>query len=122
MTASVGSTAERGFSVVEALIALAIIAAMATALIATIAADAHARLMVRERRTALILAQSQLDRARAGATDESGQWLDLSWHVERDGYGGAEAFAHNRLVQLTVTVEDAGHHPLVHLSTVALAP
>lgn len=113
--------AQRGFSVVEALIALAIIAAMTAALVFTVAADAHARLMVRERRAALMLAQSQLDRARGGEINiDDGQWGNLSWHIDREAYGGAAAFAHNRLEQVTVTVSDADHHQLVRLASVRL--
>lgn len=113
---------EAGFSLIEALIALTIIATMTAALFATVTSDARARLMVRQRRAALMVAQSQLDRAGGGQTEDSGQSLDLAWHIEREPYAQSEAFAHNRLEQLTVTVEDGDHHRLARLATVRIVP
>lgn len=113
---------ERGFSLVEALITFAIIAAMTMVLFATVGHDARARQMVRVRRAALMVAQSQLERAVGGQTEDSGREFDLEWRLEREPYGDSEAFAHNRLEQLIVTVEDADHHQLARLATVRIAP
>lgn len=113
---------ERGFSLVEALITFAIIAAMTMVLFATVGHDARARQMVRVRRAALMVAQSQLERAVGGQTEDSGRVFDLEWRLEREPYGDSEAFAHNRLEQLIVTVEDADHHQLARLATVRIAP
>lgn len=113
---------EAGFSLIEAVIALAIIAAMVAALLFTVTGDARARMMVRQRRTALMVAQSQLDLAGSGQAGDSGQLLDLTWHIDRESYAQSEAFAQNRLEQLTVTVEDADHHQLARLATVRIVP
>ncbi|WP_420383914.1 type IV pilus modification PilV family protein [Novosphingobium sp.] len=113
---------ERGFSLVEAVISLAIIAVITLTLFATVTANARTRHMVRQRREALMVAQSQLDRAAGGLTDEQGQWGDLQWHIDRRNYGDSDAFAHNRLEQLTITVEDPLHAPLARLTTVRIAP
>jgi type II secretory pathway pseudopilin PulG len=113
---------ESGFSLIEALIALLIISAMISALVGTIIEHAHARQMVRLRREALMVAQSALDRAAGGQTDDFGQWQDLSWQIDRQPYGESEAFAQIRLQQLTVTVRDADRHQLVRLETVGIVP
>ncbi|WP_353229025.1 prepilin-type N-terminal cleavage/methylation domain-containing protein [Novosphingobium sp.] len=113
---------EAGFSLIEALVALAIIAAMTLTLFATMTADARARRMVRERRAALMVAQSQLDRAVGGDTETAGTALGLAWQIERDNYGNAEAFAHGRLEQLTITVGNADHQQLARLATMRIAP
>lgn len=116
---------DAGFSLIEALIALAIIAAMTGALVETVAADAHARFAVEERREALLIAQSALDAAKGGETTDSGsahgQGPDLAWHIDRAPYdAGSAAFAATRLEQLTVTVADARGHPLAQLATVRI--
>jgi general secretion pathway protein I len=116
---------EAGFSLVEALVAFAIIAAMTGVLVETIAADAHARLAVQQRRAALLIAQSALDRARGGEAVDAGHadgpGAELSWHIEREPYEeGSVPFAAARLERLTVTVADAGGHPLARLATVRI--
>lgn len=113
---------EQGFSVVEALIALAIIAAMTLTLFAAITANARARMMVRERRMALILAQSRLDDTVDGQSETQGQWADLVWQVDRESYGNSASFSRNRLELVTVTVEDTKHNQLARLSTVRFVP
>ena len=117
--------AQSGFSLIEALVAMAIIAAMTGALVETVAADAHAGLALRARRTALLIAQSALDRARGGELVDTGHadgpGQALFWHIDREPYqDGSVAFAATRLEQLTVTVEDTAHHPLARLATVRI--
>lgn len=117
--------AQAGFSLIEALIALAIIAAMTGALVETVAADAHARFAVTQRRAALLIAQSALDRARGGEAVDSGHSSgpgpELLWHIDRQPYEeGSVPFAATRLEQLTVTVADADRHPLVRLASVRI--
>ncbi len=116
---------DAGFSLIEALIALAIIAAMTGALVETVAADAHARLAVDQRRAALLIAQSALDRAKGGEAIDSGRAAgsgpELAWHIDRQPYQqDAVPFAATRLEQLTVTVEDAGGRALARLATVRI--
>jgi len=113
---------DAGFSLVEALITLTIIAVMTIALFGTVTADARARQMVRQRRTALMIAQSELDRAAGGQTEDSGQSLGLEWRIDRESYGDSQAFAHNRLELLIVSVVDADHHALARLATLRIAP
>jgi prepilin-type N-terminal cleavage/methylation domain-containing protein len=114
-----------GFSLIEALVALAIIAAMTGALVETLAADAHARLAVQQRRMALLVAQSALDRARGGEAVNTGHsdgpGPALQWHIDRQPYQeSAVPFAATRLEQLTVTVADPGGHRLVRIATVRI--
>lgn len=119
------SACEAGFSLIEALVALAIIAAMTSALVETVATDAHARFAIRQRREALLIAQSALDRARGGEAADSGQATgrgpELRWHIDREPYqAGSAPFASTRLEQLTVTVEDPDRHPLARLATIRI--
>jgi prepilin-type N-terminal cleavage/methylation domain-containing protein len=121
-----GSNPQSGFSLIEVLIALAIIAAMTGALVETVVADAHARFAVQQRRDALLIAQSALDRARGGESADSGGASPgaaaLFWHIDRQPYAeGSVPFAATRLEQLTVTVEDAGHRQFARLTTVRIA-
>jgi hypothetical protein len=68
-----------------------------------------------------MVAQSALDRAAGGDAQDSGRWQDLEWQIDRQPYGDSEAFAQNRLEQMTVTVADADHHQLVQLETVEIS-
>ncbi len=116
---------EAGFSLIEALIALAIIAAMTGALVETIVTDAHARLAVQQRRAALLIAQSALDRARGGEAVDFGRFQasgpPLTWHIDREPYQDhAVPFAATRLERLTVTVADMDGHRLARLATVRI--
>jgi general secretion pathway protein I len=116
---------DAGFSLIEALIALAIIAAMTGALVETIAADAHARLAVEQRRGALLIARSALDQAAGGDAIDSGHadgaGPPLSWRIDRQPYAeGTDPFAATRLEQLTVTVADSSGHRLARLATVRI--
>jgi type II secretion system protein I len=113
---------ERGFSLVEVLIALAIIAAMTGVLAQTVAQDAHIRHTMRERRLALMLAQSALDRTVAGDQSDSGQWGELAWHVERSPYGAVDPLDRAPLEQVTASVTGQNHQPLVTLTTVRIRP
>ena len=101
---------------------ISIIGGISLALYATIVADARARAMVRERRVALIVAQSQLDRAASGDRTESGRYGALSWQLQREPYDEDAAFAQHRLEQLTISVTDANNAPLLRLTTVRALP
>lgn len=118
---------ELGFSLIEALIALAIIAATTGALVETVAADAHVRFVLQQRREALLIAQSAIDRAKGGEAVSAGHsqmpGSGLSWQIDREPYEGSAAplIASIRLEQLTVTVEDASRHQLARLTTIRIA-
>ena len=118
---------EHGFSLVEALVALAIIAALAGALADTLAAHARTRAAMAQRRTALLVAQSALARIAAGDPADGGQAGELSWHVVREPYdaggdiGAGQTFAAAApLEHVSVAVEDTAHRPLVTLRTVRI--
>lgn len=117
---------ERGFSLVEALIALAIVAGTTAMLYATIGQDARTRRAADERRIALALARSALDRAGAGDPASEGRWHDLSWHVAREPYtgpgGASDPFDPAPLERISVTVTDARRLPLLSLATVRIRP
>ena len=124
---------QAGFSLVEALVALTIIAALAAALADTLTAHARMRGAVTDRRLALMVAQSALARIEAGDPADGGH-IDggaagvLAWHAVREPYedsggnAGAEAgtgFAVAApLEQISVTVDDAAQHRLITLRTV----
>jgi general secretion pathway protein I len=119
------SNDDSGFSLIEALIALAIIAAMTGALVETITADAHVQLAVEQRRAALLIARSALDQAEggdaidAGHADGAGQ--PLLWRIDRQPYAErAVPFAATGLEQLTVTVADMSGRRLARLATVRI--
>jgi prepilin-type N-terminal cleavage/methylation domain-containing protein len=118
---------DRGFSLVEALVALAIIAALAGALAETIGAHARMRAAMAQRHMALLVAQSALARVSAGDPVEGGQAGDLFWHVVREPYdaggaiGAGQGFAVVApLEHVGVAVEDGAHHPVVTLRTVRI--
>jgi prepilin-type N-terminal cleavage/methylation domain-containing protein len=113
---------ERGFSLVEVLVALAIIAAMTGVLVQTVGQDAHIRRTMRERRLALMVAQSALDRTVAGDSADNGRWGDLTWHIERAPYGAVDPLDRAPLEQLTASVTGENHQPLVTLTTVRIRP
>ena len=113
---------EAGFSVVEALIALTIIAAMTAVLVETATQNARARSAMQNRRTAMLVAQSVLDRAAAGDAAPAGQWEQLSWRLDRQPYGPADPLDAAPVEQLTVTVTGANQRPLATLATVRIRP
>lgn len=122
-----GDPAERGFTVVEALVAIAIVAAMTGALFQVIATNARSTRAVAERRMALLVAQSATDlamvqgpRSRAaerGATAGM-TWVATSEPYRGDGFGGE---LRRELVRVSVWSQTAGP-PLVTLETLAGRP
>lgn len=86
---------ETGFSLVETLVALAIIAAMAGILFAAIATHARAAQHIAEKRVAILLAQSLLAQAMVapgpGALPDAGRStagaFTLSWRLSRRAIG-----------------------------------
>jgi len=122
------SRSERGFSLVEALVALAIIAALAGALAEALGANARARAAMAQRRAALMVAQSALSRIEAGDPTDTGQSDGLTWHVLREPYdaggdlGAGQTFAAEApLEHVSIAVENAAHQPMVTLRSVRIA-
>jgi prepilin-type N-terminal cleavage/methylation domain-containing protein len=112
---------DQGFSLVEALIALAIIAVMTAVLTGTSIGDARERRALRERREALLLAQSALDRSYDPNTSGSGVWHGYAWRISRDAEGPPDAFDKHPLERLTVEVRADGRRVL-RLATVRTRP
>lgn len=114
---------EAGFALAETLVAAAIIAGMTALTFGIVAQDAHVQSAMRERREAVLVAQSVLAQAVAGAEQrEVGETGDLHWQIARrpydDGSRGSGTIA---LHQLGVRVSDRGSgRPLVALETLAL--
>lgn len=108
---------DQGFSLVETLVALALVAGMTAVLAEVAATSARARGAVRQRQLAAMVARSALDRAAAGEQVESGQQSGLDWHLARAGYGQPDPFDRLPLEQLTVTVRDAAGRQLLSLET-----
>lgn len=89
--------AQSGFSLVECLVALTVIATMAAITMQVIASNARATRDLAEKRMAILLAQSLLAqsvmlRGTARAHDE-GQSGELAWRIDRRRAPGAAAAA-----------------------------
>jgi len=115
------AASDPGFTLIEALIALAIVAGMTAALVETTVGDARARAAVRERREALMLAQSALDAAYDPSAGDHGAWQTYGWRIGRDRVGDADAFDRHPLERLTVVVDHGGRR-VMRLVTVRARP
>lgn len=102
---------DQGFLLVEALVALAIIATMSTLVFLTIAQTSQSATLVIERRRALLLARSVLAAATvdspAPPIADEGVDGPLAWRVRGEDYR-AEAAGDLRLRQVTVTISERG--------------
>lgn len=122
-----GNPQERGFTVVEALVATAIVAAMTGALFQVIATNVSSARAVAERRLALLVAQSATDlaivqgvRSRAA---ERGTTAGMTWSTTGEPYRGDGFGGELRSERITVSVRDrAAGPPLVTLETLAARP
>jgi hypothetical protein len=116
-----GSRREAGFALAETLIAAAIIAGVTVLAFDVIAQDARVRIAMRERREAVLVAQSMLAGAAAGAVrTDHGETDGLRWRLARNSYdsGGSAEVPLDRIV---VRVSDASTgRGLVSLETLAL--
>jgi prepilin-type N-terminal cleavage/methylation domain-containing protein len=100
--------AEQGFSLIETLIALAIVAGMSALLVDSAIGQARSRAALRERREGLLLAQSALDTAYDPNAPEGGTWHDYRWRIARAGQGNGDPFDPHPLERVAVVVERAG--------------
>jgi prepilin-type N-terminal cleavage/methylation domain-containing protein len=115
---------DQGFSLIETLIALAVVAAMTAALVGTTGQAARTRLAVQQRREALLVAQSALDQMADATAPNRGQWRGYTWSVSREPFQLADPLDRHPLEQMTVVVSGAGasNREIVRLSTVRIKP
>ncbi|WP_179505180.1 MULTISPECIES: prepilin-type N-terminal cleavage/methylation domain-containing protein [unclassified Sphingomonas] len=113
---------EQGFSLVEAIVALAIVAALTSAFLASLAHAARLESAANLRARAVLLAQSALDRAVAGEPARSGRAQDLGWQVSTKPYGQNDPLDRARLEEIAVAVGTDPAHPLVQLRTIRVRP
>ena len=94
-----------GYLLIEALIALAIVAVMASLLFTTRLQTSQAALLVGDRRQAVLLARSVMAAATVESSiapiSERGNEGPFDWSVTRSSFGGSSAV---RLQQVVVTI------------------
>lgn len=117
---------ENGFALVEAMIGAAIVAVTLAAMYGAITESAARNRMAEARRTALMIAQSELAAvgpiipAVPGITE--GTSGDFYWRIDIEPYAaGPPPSVAGRLCLVTVSVEDARRAPLAHLTTLTLS-
>jgi general secretion pathway protein I len=110
---------EAGFSLVEALVALAITAAAVSAFLTTLGQDAMLEGAASRRTLAVMVARSALDRAMGGDDTPSGRDQGLGWQVARQPHGLADPLDRVPLEDVVVTVSSDGK-TLVTLKTVRI--
>lgn len=74
---------EQGFSLVETLVALGVVAVMMALLYDSVGTQMLIGRNLAHRREAILLARSLLDQAAAGQVTDTGSWEALAWRVER---------------------------------------
>jgi prepilin-type N-terminal cleavage/methylation domain-containing protein len=120
-TWAVSCPPDQGFSLIETLIALAIVAAMTAALVGTTAQDARTRLAVQHRREALMVAQSALDQVADVNAANGGQWRGYSWTVAREPFEQSDPLDRHPLEQISVVVSGSDRE-ILRLTTVRIKP
>lgn len=115
---------EAGFTLPEALIASAIVAAMLGVTLGVVQNNARAARINEERRAALLVAQSQLAVAEVAVpgrfAQREGKSGTIRWALRIEPYRGT--FASPALDRITVTAgEGPSGQPLVELSTLRVA-
>lgn len=118
------SAASGGFTLVETLIALAIIAGAMAATLRVVVGQAHATRSVDERRIAMLVAQSQLAALAAAADtgqfETRGRTSGVDWRVEIAPY--PTRFARPKIESITVSAgSGANGRPLAVLHSLRLA-
>ncbi|MDF0487771.1 hypothetical protein PX554_06485 [Sphingomonas sp. H39-1-10] len=116
---------ETGFSVVEALVALAIIAAMTSLLFEAISTSARAHTKIADKREAILLAQSLLAQATisqgVGDLPPSGQTNRFRWRVTNRIIDGGARDTGVPLQEVKIDVADRGSgQSLVRVQTLRL--
>ena len=121
--ATMPSVDERGFGLVETLVAAAIIASMTALTFNVIAANAQAARSMADRRLAIMVARSALDLVDGSITQSSayGTMSGLVWHSTAEPYSKGVRGGRRPLRLITVTVAPAGAaRPLVRLQTLRM--
>lgn len=102
----------QGFSLVEALMAVAVIAAMTGLFFDSVGISGFMGQSLARRREAVLLAQSLLDQAQvsmpAGARGEAGSWHGLDWHVTRRASGGGARASGPPLELVRIEIAERG--------------
>ncbi len=101
---------ERGFALVEALVALAIIAVMSGLFFQTLSGSVQASRGIEARRLAVLIAQSQLAAAEAGAirSADEGDSVGMHWTVEIEPWGQGARSGSLALDRIVVSVVAPG--------------
>lgn len=121
-TSALPAPEEAGFSLVEALVALAIIAATVSAFLVTLGQDAKLEGAASKRSVAVMVARSALDRAMGGDDTPSGRDQGLAWQVSRQPHGLADPLDRVKLEDVVVTVSSDGTAPIVTLKSIRVRP
>lgn len=116
---------EAGFSLVETLVALAVIAGMSGMLFEAISTHAQAADRVARKREAILLARSLLAQATVpqgpGELANTGRWRSLSWRFTRGAVGGGARDSAAALERVRIDVMDrATGRRLVRVQTLRL--
>lgn len=120
-----GRNAEAGFSLIEVLVALAVIAGMSSMLFDSISTHAQAASRTVQKREAVLLARSLLAQASIapgpGELAATGHWRDLSWRFTRHDVGGGARDTAVALQRVRIDVVDRGTgRRLVRVETLRL--
>jgi type II secretory pathway pseudopilin PulG len=115
---------ERGFGLVEALIAVGIMALMASLTFEVIATNAEVANRVADRRLAAMVAQSAIEEVAANAVrGRDGEDSGMRWHATVEAYSDDAARGGLPLELITVTVARPGAgRPLFELKTLRVRP
>lgn len=116
---------ERGFALVEAMVALAIVAVMSVLFFQTLAGSASASKGIEARRMAVLVAQSQLAAAQAGAIrpDDDGDSAGMHWSLAVEPWEQGARAGGLPLERLRVSVSAAGSsRPVVVLESLRPSP
>lgn len=112
---------ERGIAVIEAMIALGVIAAMIAMLFASLGSFATQERLVRDRRAAVLVARSLLEQASGPdgpVLSPRGSDGEFAWSIATAPYGGGAFDSGPALQVVTVSVARAGSsRALVQLRT-----
>ena len=101
---------EQGFSLIETLVALAVIAGMSAMLFESVSTHAQAANRMAQKREAILFARSLLAQASIaagpGELAGSGRWRDLSWRFTRRSIDGGARDSAAALQQVRIDILD----------------